>query len=225
MNEWENGQIQDPQNPESESEVTEAEIVEIAGEPKYYTTGQVAKILGENESTIRFWCDEFDEFLKILRSGRNRQFTSLDIKRLEYIKYLLRKENFTIKQVKEFLSTKEAQLMRPVGKEREQIIIDALSKVIIDEIAQHFKSLEERIVEKILDELKKQFPYSLPETSTNIQDDIQKQNNQLLEKIDALEKKIAERDAQFISFLEKFRSKEKPKGLFEKLKIFFGKSN
>ena len=38
----------------------------IRGEPLYYTTGQVAEMLGEPDSTIRFWCDEFDEFLKTI---------------------------------------------------------------------------------------------------------------------------------------------------------------
>ena len=34
----------------------------IRGKPLFYTTGQVAEQIGEPDSTIRYWCDEFDEF-------------------------------------------------------------------------------------------------------------------------------------------------------------------
>jgi len=215
---------------EVEQEETNDEImIEIAGEPKYYTTGQVAKILAENESTIRFWCDEFEQFLKIARSGRNRQFTALDIKKLEYIQYLLRQENFTIKQVKEFLSTKEAELMKPVSKERDQVIINALSQVIFSEIENRFQSLEDHVVARIKEELKNQLPAlstlypSIQENLSAIQKDLKQQNMQLQDKIDELEKRIAERDAQFVAFVENFRNREKPKTLYEKLKHFFKK--
>lgn len=205
-------------------EVTDAEIY-INGEPKYYTTGQVAKILGENESTIRFWCDEFDHFLNIRRSGRNRQFTATDIKKLEYIRYLLRQENFTIKQVKEFLSTKEAALMQPIHKEREQFIINALSQVIVSEIAQRFTTLEDNIVQKLLEEIKPHLALpSRSEEKPEYIEEIKQQNQQLLKKIETLEEKINEREAQFIAFIEYFRSREKPKSFLEKLKaLFFGK--
>jgi len=125
----------------------------IRGEPLYYTTGQVAEMLGESDSTIRFWCNEFDEFLKIEKtgpSGKRRQFTSTDIKKLEYIKYLLKEENLSIKQVKEFLSSPEAEKMQPITKEKQKILIEALANAIASQIEE---SIEKRMDKLINDKL------------------------------------------------------------------------
>lgn len=206
---------------------TDDNVIEIAGEPKYYSTGQVANMLNENESTIRFWCNEFEQFLKIERSGRNRQFTATDIKKLKYIQYLLREENFTIKQVKEFLSSKEAELMKPISKEREKLIIQALSQIIIPEIVRNFQVLEQRITANVVDELKVYLSDLYTPIQNGIKDisqELKQQNQELKEKMDALEKQIAERDARFIAFVEEFRNrKQPPKSLYQKIKAFFQK--
>lgn len=135
----------------------EKEIIEdrlIRGKPKYYTTGQVAEIIGEPDSTIRYWCDEFDEFLQIEKtgkSGRRRQFTSTDIKKIEYIRYLLKEENLSIKQVKEFLSSPEAEKMLPIAKEKEQLMIEALSNAVAsqvkEEVEKMLKEAEDNLIE------------------------------------------------------------------------------
>lgn len=125
----------------------------IRGEPEYFTTGQVAEQIGEPDSTIRFWCDEFDEFLKIEKtgsSGRRRQFTRIDIKRIEYIRYLLKEENLSIRQVKEFLSTPEAEKMLPIAKEKEQIMIEALANAVSSLVEDVFDRKLAQIEEMLL---------------------------------------------------------------------------
>lgn len=135
---------------ENEDEIREDDYSErvIYGEPLYYTTGHVAKEIDEPDSTVRYWCDEFDEVLNIEKtgaSGKRRQFTKLDIKRLEYIKYLLKDENLTIRQAKEFLSSPEGDKMLPITKAKEQIMIEALANSV--------SSMVEKIVERKLSEI------------------------------------------------------------------------
>ncbi|QPW62045.1 MerR family transcriptional regulator [Clostridium botulinum] len=63
-----------------------------------YKTPEVAEILNENESTIRYWCDCFSDYIHIEREGRNRKFTKENIDDLAYTRDLLKKERLTIKQ-------------------------------------------------------------------------------------------------------------------------------
>lgn len=109
----------------------------IKGEPLFYTTTQVGQAIGESDSTVRYWCIEFEEFLKLEKTGKagkKRLFKDHDIRKMEYIKYLLKQEKLSIRQVKEYLSSSEAESMLPITKEKEQIVIEAVAKVVTVEL-------------------------------------------------------------------------------------------
>lgn len=191
----------------------------IRGEPLYYTTGQVAEKIGEPDSTIRYWCDEFDEFLKIKKTGptgTRRQFTKIDIKRIEYIKYLLKDENLSIKQVKEFLSTPEAEKMLPVAKEKEQIMIEAfantISSLVEKAIDEKIKQIEDMFVlagkaykesqEKFKEEIMKEVSATLSE---ELNDGHEKIKNEVIDIIQKENRKyikcIEDKDETFRKYL------------------------
>ena len=59
-------------------------------EKLYYSISEVAEILGENISLVRFWSNNFKRFLKLSRSSKgNRQYTSEDIATLKEIHFLV----------------------------------------------------------------------------------------------------------------------------------------
>lgn len=93
----------------------------------YLSTYDVARRLQIGDSCIRFWCDEFDDFLKIRRSGRNRQFTENDIEKLKFIKYLLKDKKLTIRLAREYLSTDDGRNMKPLEKTTEKILYSFLT--------------------------------------------------------------------------------------------------
>lgn len=62
-----------------------------------YTMGEVAEMLGENTSAVRYWCNYFERFIKPQRNGKgNRLFHEEDIDTLKQIKHLVKNEGLTL---------------------------------------------------------------------------------------------------------------------------------
>lgn len=74
---------------------------DINGEPFYYNATQVAKILNEKLSTIRYWVVSLNSVLKI----KNSKFTKTDIENLLLVKKL-KASGYTIKQIEEYCTEK-----------------------------------------------------------------------------------------------------------------------
>lgn len=63
----------------------------------FYTIGEVADMLGENVSLVRYWSDYFSKFLKPHRNAKgNRMYTSEDIEVLRQIYYLVKGQKMTL---------------------------------------------------------------------------------------------------------------------------------
>lgn len=62
-----------------------------------YTMGEVAGILGENVSAVRYWSNYFERFVKPARNGKgNRLYHPEDIEVLKQIQYLLKTRGMTL---------------------------------------------------------------------------------------------------------------------------------
>ena len=63
-------------HPEERSDVGISPKMEKIMEKYLYTIGEVAEILGESTSLVRFWANEFPKFIKPQRNAKgNRLFT------------------------------------------------------------------------------------------------------------------------------------------------------
>ncbi len=66
-------------------------------EKLYYTIGEVAEILGENVSLVRFWSDSFPKFVKPKRNAKgNRLYMSSDVETLKQIHFLVKDCGLTL---------------------------------------------------------------------------------------------------------------------------------
>lgn len=62
-----------------------------------YSIGEVADILGESTSLVRFWANEFPKFIKPQRNAKgNRLFTKEDVETFKYIYTLVKVEGMTL---------------------------------------------------------------------------------------------------------------------------------
>ena len=62
-----------------------------------YTIGEVAEILGESVSLVRFWSNEFAKFVKPQRNAKgNRLYTKEDIETFKHIHLLVKVEGLTL---------------------------------------------------------------------------------------------------------------------------------
>jgi len=62
-----------------------------------YTVGEVAEILRENTSLVRFWANEFPKFIRPQRNAKgNRLFTKEDVETFKHIHLLVKVEGLTL---------------------------------------------------------------------------------------------------------------------------------
>ena len=71
--------------------------MEYKPEKLYYSIGEVAEILGESTSLVRFWSDTFTDFVKPERNRKgNRRFHPSDVENLKIIHHLVKDLKMTL---------------------------------------------------------------------------------------------------------------------------------
>lgn len=66
----------------------------------FYTVGEVAAILDESPSLVRFWSNEFPKYIKPQRNGKgNRLFSKEDVETFKHIHLLVNVEGLTLEGV------------------------------------------------------------------------------------------------------------------------------
>ena len=62
-----------------------------------YTMGEVAQLLGENTSAVRYWSNYFEKFIKPDRNAKgNRLYHPEDVETLRQIQFLVKKQGLTL---------------------------------------------------------------------------------------------------------------------------------
>ena len=66
-------------------------------EKYFYTVGEVAEIIGESTSLVRFWANEFPKFIRPQRNAKgNRLFSKDDVETFKHIHLLVKVEGLTL---------------------------------------------------------------------------------------------------------------------------------
>ena len=62
-----------------------------------YTMGEVAGLLGESTSAVRYWSNYFDKFIKPSRNAKgNRLFHPEDVVTLQQVQFLVKKQGLSL---------------------------------------------------------------------------------------------------------------------------------
>ena len=70
-----------------------------------YTMGEVAEMLGENASAVRYWSNYFEKFIKPQRNAKgNRLYHPEDVETLKQIQYLLKNQGLTLEGARQRLT-------------------------------------------------------------------------------------------------------------------------
>ena len=100
-----------------------------------YTMGEVAEMLGENASAVRYWSNYFEKFIKPQRNAKgNRLYHPEDVETLKQVQYLLKNQGLTLEGTKQRLTEDR----RSVDKRVKAI---GILKVIREELVQVRKAL------------------------------------------------------------------------------------
>lgn len=215
-------------------EFTEDKSVKfIKGKPLYYKTNDVAELLEENPSTIRFWAECFKDFLNIELSGRNRKFKEVDIEKLRYIKKLLREDNLTINQVKQYCSEEDMSIIESKMKQSEPIMIQSIASAITMEVATYMDEFKESLGKQVLQEIQdgliqqqnslESFQSDLKEhIAITIAEEVKSNVESIKGYIDEKELQARQRDIDMLETLKK-NMEEQKKLNEQKSRGFFGK--
>lgn len=77
-------------------------------EKLYYSIGEVADILGENTSAVRFWANSFPRYIHPVRNAKgNRQFKAEDIEVFKRIHFLVKTQGMTLEGAAKALASKD----------------------------------------------------------------------------------------------------------------------
>lgn len=99
------------------------------------STQHVARVLNVTEQTIRNYCRDFSDFLNIETTGAGRmRFTNDDIEHIRYIMRLKDENNFTLEQLKEYLSSPDNYSRLP-ERERLDNFASQLEKQVLELIS------------------------------------------------------------------------------------------
>ena len=94
-----------------------------------YTMGEVAQLLGEQTSAVRYWSNYFDKFVKPQRNGKgNRLYRPEDVEALQQIQFLLKNQGLTLEGAKQRLTEdhrsvdKRVKALNSLKEIREQLV-------------------------------------------------------------------------------------------------------
>lgn len=93
-------------------------------EKLYYSIGEVAEILGESTSLVRFWAKSFPDFIKPARNKKgNRLFSPQDVSNFKLIYGLVKERGMTLEGA--------AKRMRDnlTGEDRKAEVIERLNSI------------------------------------------------------------------------------------------------
>jgi len=212
----------------------------IRGEPLFYTTTQVAEMVGVEPSTIRFWTKRFEDLLDVEISNKNKQYKKTDIEKLVYIKKLAREDGMTLQQVEDYCSSKGFdinEIKQSVIDSTNPLAIQAFISAVSIEIDKKFDSFTKDLLNKIGDQqkislsiqqdsndkLQEQIAYTvdsiisekLQSLSSNVENSIE---NQLQIQMDEQERRFIERDIKNIELIKQHMDERKKENEIEKQK-------
>ena len=84
-------------------------------EKLYYSISEVAEILDESVSLVRFWSNSFPKYIKPHRNAKgNRQYTAEDIEVLKQIHFLVKEKGLTLEGAEKQLASDRAKVDKSV---------------------------------------------------------------------------------------------------------------
>lgn len=130
------------------------------GDILYYSVSQVAALLGEEDSNIRYYTNVFDNILKIEIANKELRYTINDIDKLEFL-INLKNKGMTVKQIQKYceelpLDSEDSTNLKETNPVSFEEIITSLTtseNEQIDNLREHLTnkidSLSEHIISKV----------------------------------------------------------------------------
>jgi DNA-binding transcriptional MerR regulator len=180
----------------------------IRGEAIYYSTSQVANILGVADSKIRYYTNQFDDILHIEISNKQRRYTEQDIDKLKFI-VDLKNQGLTIKQIQEYCQEVDVEHGLDNINEKNPLSIQTLAKALMEEQQHQLNEFKTQMIEAMSLKLQEQIDVITKNNEINKAEIVEQValtvdsliDEKLNNHIDLLEKRETEREAKMIKAL------------------------
>lgn len=114
-----------------------------------YSLSQVATLLNEEDSSIRYYTNVFDNILKIEISDKELRYTNRDIDKLEFL-INLKNKGMTIKEIQKYCEELPLNIDDIVEiKENNSVSIKEIVTTIVDSESEKINNLKEHLSNKI----------------------------------------------------------------------------
>lgn len=126
------------------------------GDMPYYTLSQVAALLNEDDSKIRYYTNIFDDILKIEIVNKQFRYTNADLDKLEFL-VKLKNKGMSIKQIHDYCDKLSLDNDETFIKESTTASIKDFVKIISEEQSKQLNELEIKLSNQIEKNIKLQF--------------------------------------------------------------------
>lgn len=123
-----------------------ADDKDINKEPLYYSCVQVAKILEEPDSRIRYWSKVFQPLLNIPISNNVRKYTKTNIENLMFIRKLLKEDGLSIQQAFDYCSKKGFSSEEGLIDTGNPLAIKTFISAMTDEFDKKVTEMQQQII-------------------------------------------------------------------------------
>lgn len=213
----------------------------INGEPLFFSSVQVANIINEDVSTVRYWSKRFDKILNIEVSNKNRrQYKKLDIEKLKFIKKLAREDGLTLAQIEEYATSKGFDIdniEQSVLDSSNPLAIQTFISAVTMELDKKLNSFAKDLLNKINEQQKINFTIQQEvnevlrqDIALTVDEIVSEKLDQSLQEfkttLDTKEQEAAKRDNEMLEYLKhqmEERKKENELQLQQQKKGFFSK--
>lgn len=184
------------------NENNQTDEVQIRGKALYFSTSQVANVLNQPDSKIRYYTNVFDEILNIEVSNKQRRYTEQDIDKLRFL-IELKQEGMTIKQIQEYCQQVDFENSKDIQiKETNPLSIKGMAKALLEEQAKLISEMQQEIIKQqqaMIDDLnerllerEEQLKESISITVDDvISEKINEMNKNIDDKLDSIQKEVA----------------------------------
>jgi DNA-binding transcriptional MerR regulator len=162
---------------EKDSQFEDFKNKTINGKVLSFKTGDIARMIGEKDQTIRNYCIAFEDFLGMEhKEGEHRIFSQDDLDKFIFIKYLLKEKNYSIKQAKEYLSTPEGKSLMPIEELNEnnkmKLIADMMTENLKPYLSTILKDTVQQILQNNSEDIKNHIDISISNNSIELKNEI-----------------------------------------------------
>lgn len=115
----------------------------------YYTTKQVAEIIEEPDSTVRYWSRYFEKHLEFIYSNKNRAYTKQDVNRLLQIRELKRR-GMTLSQIEEYFLNNGFQDSNGEVDSKNPLAMEVFMESLTTNMDQKMETFQKDLTEKVM---------------------------------------------------------------------------